>query len=194
MSTPPAHIETFTPTNSAHWREWLQQHHKSKQAVWLICYKKNAGIPTVTWSDAVDEALCFGWIDAIRKTVDHQSFMQRFTRRKPNSGWSKINKEKIEKLTAQGLMTAAGLEVVQIAKQNGSWLLLDEAETMEIPQDLGALFATHPGAADWFSGLSKSVRKRILHWVTTAKRPETRHNRATEVARMAATGQIPKQF
>jgi uncharacterized protein YdeI (YjbR/CyaY-like superfamily) len=113
-------IETFYPTSQQAWRMWLQENHRSKQSVWLVCYKKKANIPTVMWSDAVDEAICFGWIDSKRITIDDDKFMQFFTKRKPNGTWSKVNKEKIKQLTDKGLMTEAGFECIEKAKQNGS--------------------------------------------------------------------------
>jgi uncharacterized protein YdeI (YjbR/CyaY-like superfamily) len=102
-------IETFYPKGRQEWREWLQINHDKKQSVWLIYYKKKSKIPTVTYSEAVDEALCFGWIDSKSKPLDNEKFMQFFSKRKANSDWSRVNKEKIERLTSEGLMTKAGL-------------------------------------------------------------------------------------
>src|SRR5687768_8946652 len=94
-------IESFSPTSRAQWRKWLQKNHDKKDAVWLICYKKDSDKPAIPWSDFVDEGLCFGWIDSIRKSIDDEKFMQRFSKRKPNSTWSKINKEKVKRLTKE---------------------------------------------------------------------------------------------
>ncbi|MFH6942491.1 YdeI family protein [Flavobacterium sp. FlaQc-50] len=187
-------IETFYPASSQDWRAWLIENHNVKQSIWLVCYKKQANVPTITWSDAVDEALCFGWIDSTRKSVDSDKFIQFFTRRKPSSNWSKINKAKIERLVAEGLMTEAGLESVERAKQNGSWTILDQVEELHVPEDLLAAFEVNAGAKEYFTGLSKSVKKMLLYWVVSAKRPETRQNRINEIAVLAAQNLKPKQF
>ncbi|RUT68725.1 hypothetical protein D0817_19105 [Flavobacterium cupreum] len=187
-------IETFYPTSKQDWREWLIENHTVKQSIWLVCYKKKVNVPTISWSDAVDEALCFGWIDSTRKSIDADKFIQFFTRRKPNSNWSKINKEKIERLVSEGLMFQAGLESVERAKQNGSWTILDTVEELFIPEDLEIAFEANPGAKDYFLGLSKSVKKMILYWVVSAKRPETRQNRIHEVAVLASQNLKPKHI
>ena len=109
--------ENFCPANQQEWREWLQENHCSKQSVGLVCYKKKSNIPTVIWSDAVDEALCFGWIDSKRIALDDNKFIQFFTQRKPNGTWSKVNKTKINQLIAAGLMTKAGHESIESAKK-----------------------------------------------------------------------------
>ncbi|MRX40022.1 hypothetical protein GJU43_12115 [Flavobacterium sp. LC2016-23] len=187
-------IETFYPTCKQDWREWLKENHDVKHYVWLVCYKKQANVPTISWSDAVDEALCFGWIDSTRKSIDSDKFIQFFTRRKPNSNWSKINKEKIERLIREGLMFQAGLESVERAKQNGSWIILDTVEELFIPEDLEIAFEANPGAKEYFLSLSKSVKKMILYWVVSAKRPETRQKRINEVAVLAAQNLKPKHI
>lgn len=187
-------VETFYPANRKEWRKWLQKNHAIKQSIWVVMYKKDSGIPTITWSDAVDEAICFGWIDSIKKSVDHQQSIQYFSRRKPTSAWSKINKAKVERLTQEGLMTPAGYDSVETAKQNGSWSILDEVEELVIPKDLAKAFKVHPGSKDFFTGLSRSIKKMMLHWVIAAKRPETREKRITELAELAAQKKKPKQF
>jgi len=186
--------ETFCPTSRKDWRDWLLKHHDTKQSVSLICYKTKANKPTISWSDAVEEALCFGWIDSVRKTIDEESFSQFFSRRKPNSGWSKINKAKIEQLTAAGLMAPAGVACIERAKTNGSWVILDEVEELTIPADLTAAFEITAGSETFFTGLSKSVRKAMLQWITLAKRPETRQKRITELVELAGQNKKPKQF
>jgi len=186
--------ETFYPTSQKDWREWLQENHNSKQSIWLICYKKQANKPTINWSDAVDEALCFGWIDSTRKSIGDDAFIQFFTKRKPNSVWSKINKAKIERLIQDGLMQSAGYEIIEKAKENGSWIILDEVEELTIPEDLEKEFEANPGSKDFFMSLSKSVKKGILQWIVLAKRPETRKNRIKEIAILAAQNLKPKQF
>ena len=186
--------ETFYAASQQDWRKWLMENHESKQSIWLMCYKKNTGMPTIAWTNAVDEALCFGWIDSTRVSVGDDKFIQFFTRRKPTSVWSKINKEKVERLIRDGLMMPAGLKSIDIAKQNGSWTILDTVEALEIPKDLAKALKAHPGSKEYLSGLSKSVRKSILQWVIVAKRPETRQKRIDEIATLAAQQLKPKQF
>ena len=187
-------IETFCPTSQQHWRRWLKKNHKSQQSVWLILYKKNSDKPTIGWSGAVDEALCFGWVDSKRKPFDEEKFLQFFSKRKPKGTWSKVNKEKVRQLIGNKLMTKAGLDSIETAKQNGSWAILDDVEELKIPKDLAKEFKIQPGSKDFFLSLSKSVRKSILQWLVLAKRPETRRKRIDEIAELAARKLKPKQF
>lgn len=187
-------VETFHPATVKQWRQWLQKNHNKKNSVWLIQYKKNTNAPTISWSEAVDEALCFGWIDSTRKSIDDEKFKQFFTRRKPTSVWSKINKAKVEQLIKEGRMAQAGLDTIAIAKQNGRWEILDAVEELTIPKDLEKGFKSHKGSQGFFLSLSKSVRKAILQWLVLAKRPETRQKRITEIAELAAQQRKPKQF
>ena len=187
-------IETFYPTCRIDWRRWLQENHSSKQSVWLVQYKKKTNMPTISWSEAVDEALCFGWIDSTRKTIDEESFVQFFTKRKPNGTWSKINKGNIERLIRAGFMTEAGYESIERAKKNGSWTILDDVEELIIPKDLEEEFSIKLGSKDFFLSLSKSVRKSILQWVALAKRPETRQKRIIEIVEFAYQKLKPTQF
>lgn len=125
--------EIFYPTSQSEWREWLQENHVSKQAVWVVFYNKNSSKPSISWSEAVDVALCFGWIDSKKIAVDKESSHQFFSKRKPKGTWSKINKQKVEKFIAEGLMSELGLSVIENAKQNGSWTILDEVEELIVP-------------------------------------------------------------
>jgi uncharacterized protein YdeI (YjbR/CyaY-like superfamily) len=177
-------IATFCPTSRQEWRQWLSENHQSQNSVWLIYYRKKSSQPSISWSEAVDEALCFGWIDSLKKTIDEQSFMQLFSKRKPKSVWSKINKEKIEKLNALGLITEAGYKSVEVAKQNGSWTLLDAAEELTIPDDLKVELDKNSGSKDMFLALSRSARKMHLQWLLLAKRPETRAARIRKIAKL----------
>lgn len=187
-------IETFYPKSRQEWRDWLQDNHDKKQSVWLIYYKKQSNNPTVTYSEAVDEALCFGWIDSKSKPLDEHTFMQFFSRRKEKSVWSKVNKEKIERLTKGGLMTKAGFEIIEKAKQNGSWTILDEAEALTIPADLEHAFGARPNAKSYFLSLSRSDKRNILQWLTLAKREETRQKRIREIVELANQHLKPHQF
>jgi uncharacterized protein YdeI (YjbR/CyaY-like superfamily) len=186
--------ETVCPKSQQQWRKWLEKNHGKKQSVWLIYYKVSSGKAAMSWSEAVDEALCFGWIDSIRKSVDEEKFIQFFSKRKAGSTWSKVNKEKVKRLIDEGLMAPAGFESIEKAKQNGSWTLLDEVEELKIPKDLDKEFKTRPGSKAFFLSLSKSTRKMMLHWLVFAKRPETRQNRLKEIVLCAAKKQKPGRF
>lgn len=186
--------ETFYPTNRQEWRQWLLENHNKKQSIWLVHYNKKSNMPSVSWSDAVDEALCFGWIDSTRKSLDNDMFIQFFTKRKPTSVWSKINKEKIERLKQEGLLMPAGLESISIAQHNGTWNILDDVEELEISEDLEMEFNTREGSKEYFLSLSKSVRKSMLQWIKLAKRPETRQKRIVELVEHANRKIRPKQF
>lgn len=187
-------IDTFYPKSRSEWREWLQNNHIKSQSIWLIYYKKKTNIPTVAYSEAVDEALCFGWIDSKSKPIDDEKFMQFFSKRKEKSVWSKVNKEKIERLTKEGLMTEAGFEIIEKAKENGSWTILDEVEALIIPPDLAAEFEKRPSAKNYFLNLSRTDKRNILQWLVLAKRPETRQKRIAEIAALAEQNLKPKQF
>ncbi|MDW9379423.1 YdeI/OmpD-associated family protein [Chryseobacterium sp. JV558] len=193
MGTTPERPTVYINTK-AEWRAWLQENHQKLQSIWLVCNTRKSNLPMVYWTELVDEALCFGWIDSTRKTIDEGSFMQLFSRRKPNSTWSKINKEKVERLIENELMTKAGFETIRIAKENGSWNILDSVEDLAIPEDLMEAFKIHEGSEVYFLSLSKSIKKMLLQWVILAKRPETRKNRINEIATHAAQNKKPKNF
>ncbi|MEQ8417148.1 MAG: YdeI/OmpD-associated family protein [Imperialibacter sp.] len=186
--------ETYCPANRKDWREWLQENHQSRQSVWLVCLKASFGTPNISWSEAVEEALCFGWIDSVRKTLDEERFIQFFSKRRPNSTWSKINKKKVQQLTEAKLMTKAGFESIARARQNGSWAILDEAEKLIVPKDLEKALSDTPGAKVFFQNLNASGKKGILQWIVLAKRMDTRKKRIAEVADLAGKGMKPKQF
>jgi uncharacterized protein YdeI (YjbR/CyaY-like superfamily) len=192
--TPEKEPETFCPASPQHWREWLQAHHAEKQSVWLIYHKKKSASPSLTWSQAVDEALCFGWIDSRAQLLDDERYQQFFSRRKPSSGWSKINKVKIERLSAAGLMAPAGLASIEMAKQNGAWTLLDEVEELHLPADLAQPLQARPLAASYFERLSRTDKRNILQWLVLAKRPDTRQKRIAEIVDLAAQQLKPVQF
>lgn len=187
-------IETYCPKSQTDWRHWLEKNHQSRQSVWLVFYTKKSNIPSLSWSEAVDEALCFGWIDSKRKKIDDISFMQFFSKRKPKSNWSKINKEKVQQLIDSKKMTKQGYESVEIAKQNGYWTILDEIEEVIIPEDLEIAFKKYNGSKDYFLSLSKSTRKIILSWIILVGKQETRQKRINEVVESAAMNLKPKHL
>ncbi len=187
-------VEVFYPKSLTAWRKWLEKNHLSKHAVWLVFYNKESNKFSLSWSESVDIALCFGWIDSKKIKIDSETSHQFFSKRKANSTWSKINKEKVVQLTAKGIMTDAGLKCIEIAKQNGSWTLLDEVEELIIPKDLESKFKAKKGSKEYYLSLSKTNKKIILQWVAMAKRPETRQNRIDEIVELASKQQKPKHL
>jgi uncharacterized protein YdeI (YjbR/CyaY-like superfamily) len=187
-------IAVFYPENNAEWRKWLEENHRKEQAVWVVFYTKSSGKPSMTWSEAVDEALCFGWIDSKVISMGDGKLHQFFSKRKAKSTWSKINKEKIERLVREGLMTRAGHESIELAKENGSWTILDEVEELVVPKDFEDALGQYEEATEYFHGLSKSVKKMMLYWLVSAKRPETRQKRIDELVEHASRKTKPKQF
>lgn len=183
-----AAIDTFA------WREWLEINHATEKSVWLIIFKKDSSITSITYDQAVDEALCFGWIDSKPNKRDTESFYQYFSKRNVKSNWSKVNKGKISKLIAAGKMTPAGKEMVTLAKQNGTWDALNDVENLIIPDDLVAAFAQLTKAKQYFESFPPSVKRGILEWIFNAKRPETRNRRIQETARMAQDNIRTNQF
>jgi uncharacterized protein YdeI (YjbR/CyaY-like superfamily) len=187
-------IETYCPKSRKDWRRWLEKNHQSKQGVWLVYYKTSTKIPSLTWSEAVDEPLCYGWIDSTKKTIDDERYMQYFSKRNPNSTWSKINKEKVSRLIDNDLMTQAGFDIIQTAKQNGRWDTMLDIEELIIPEDLKIELNKNKSSMEFFQSQSRSIKIAMLHWVVTAKRIETRKKRIDEIALLAAKGLRPKQF
>ncbi len=169
------------------WRHWLEQHHATEPGVWLVYYKQSTGQPHVAYADAVEEALCFGWVDSRPNFLDDERYQQLFSPRNPKSPWSKINKQRVEKLIEQGLMTEAGLKVIEAAKQNGAWNVYDAIEEITVPPDLEEALAANPTAAGYFDAFPPSSKKNILWWIQSAKKPETRAKRVAETVRLAET-------
>lgn len=185
-------METYNGTQTFHapireaWRAWLAQNHEAEKSVWLIIYKKASGTPSVYYPEAVEEALCFGWIDSKPNKRDEKSYYQFFSKRNPKSNWSKVNKEKVAQLIAQGLMQEAGHKMIEIAQQNGTWTALDEIENLVIPTDLRALFDQHPQAYENYEAFPRSSKRGILEWIANAKRPVTRTQRIIQTVEKAA--------
>jgi uncharacterized protein YdeI (YjbR/CyaY-like superfamily) len=180
------------PENSVHpktraaWRRWLQTHHTRAIGLWLITYKKATGKPRMEYDAAVEEALCFGWVDSKVGKLDAARAMLWFAPRKAGTGWSRPNKQRVERLIASGLMMPAGLAKVDAAKKDGSWSALDGVEALEVPPDLRNALAAYPPAGAYFDAFPRSVKRAILEWIHTAKRAETRARRIEETARLAS--------
>lgn len=174
------------PLTPAEWRAWLMDNHTRAEGVWLVSYKKGTGKPRVDYEQAVEEALAFGWIDSKQITVDEERSALWMTPRKPRTGWSRPNKQRIERLIAEGRMHESGAARIEEARRDGSWTLLDAVEALEVPPDLAGALAAHGEAARHFDAFPRSVKRGILEWISTAKKPETRARRIAETAEMAA--------
>jgi uncharacterized protein YdeI (YjbR/CyaY-like superfamily) len=187
-------FEEVSPASRAHWRAWLARHHTRKDSVWLVHWKKTSGRQAFTMDEAVEEALCFGWIDSLPRAVDADRTKLLFSPRKAGSAWSAVNIARVEKLIAAGQMTPAGFAKIEAAKQDGSWDKLAGVNAFEIPPDLHAGFALHPSAHDQFTAFPPSVKRGILEWLGTAKTPATRAKRVAEIAAKAAIGERANQW
>lgn len=179
-------IKAISAATAADWRAWLENHHAGETAVWVIFFKTNSGTPSVQYSEAVDEALCFGWIDSKPNKRDAHSYYRYFSKRNPKSSWSRVNKQKVQKLIAANKMAPAGLQMVEQAKKLGSWTALDAIENLEIPTDLQQALEADPAALKHFSAFPRSSMRNILEWIATAKRPETRSKRIAITVELAA--------
>jgi uncharacterized protein YdeI (YjbR/CyaY-like superfamily) len=176
------------PFESVHALEsWLAEHHSTSPGIWLQIAKKGSGIPTVTYVQAVEVALCFGWIDGQKASYDDATFLQRFTPRRSRSKWSQTNVEKVDELRAAGRMRPAGLAQVEAAQADGRWqAAYGGMATMEVPGDLQAALDANPAAAEFFATISRANRYAVLYRVHDAKRPETRARRIATIVDMLA--------
>jgi uncharacterized protein YdeI (YjbR/CyaY-like superfamily) len=177
------------PKSRAEWRAWLEEHHTQTEGVWLISYKKASGKPRMEYEESVEEALCYGWIDSKGNKLDEERSMVWFSPRKPGTGWSKINKERVERLLEAGQIAPAGLEKVEAAKLDGSWSALDEVEALIIPIDLQEALEANPPANQYFETFPRSVKRAILEWIAHAKKPETRARHIQKFVEMIENGE-----
>ncbi len=171
------------------WRAWLLANAESESSAWLVSWRRETGRPAIGYEDAVLHALSVGWVDSVQKRIDDERTMLYFARRKPGSMWSRPNKERVERLEREGLMTAAGRRAVEEARATGAWSALDEVQDLVVPDDLAAALAEAAGATERWDSYPRSQRRVMLEWIAQAKRPETRERRVTETARFVATGE-----
>jgi uncharacterized protein YdeI (YjbR/CyaY-like superfamily) len=167
--------------NRIEWREWLLLNHASSKGVYIILYKIDSRKESMRWEEAVQEALCFGWIDSVVKRINNEKRKQLFTPRKTKSGWSRVNKNHIKKLITNGLMHKSGLQKIKLARKDGSWSSRDDAENLIISDDLKKEFAKNKLAFKNFQTFSKTYKKGYLHWIYSAKREETKKKRILEI-------------
>ena len=179
-------IKTFHAKTRKDWRNWLEKNHESEKSIWLIIYKKECNTKSVYYPEAVDEALCFGWIDSKPNKRDKESYYQFFSKRNIKSNWSKVNKDKVSKLIKEGLMHSSGLKMIELAKKSGTWNALDEVESLKVPEDLNVLFQKNRIALQNWEAFPPSSKRGILEWILNAKKAETREKRIEETVSLAA--------
>ncbi len=170
----------------ATWRAWLEAHHSTERGAWLVTWRPRSGRVVLDYEAAVEEALCFGWVDSTGGSFDADRGKLYFAPRKPRSAWAATNKARVERLIADGRMAPAGLSAIEQAKANGSWTILDGPERLEVPPDLAIALDGRPPAAVNFAAFPPSARKMHLAWVAQAQRPETRAARIAQIADAAA--------
>lgn len=187
-------IKTFYAESQTDWRKWLEDNHLTEKSVWLIIYRKESGVPSIYYPEAVDEAICFGWIDSKPNKRDEKSFYQFFSKRNPKSNWSQVNKLKVERLLAEGKIAKAGAEMIELAKVSGTWNALDQVDSLEIPPDMAELFELNLAAKSNFEAFPKSVKRGILEWIMNAKQTETRLKRIQETINLAQNNERANQY
>lgn len=174
-------------TNRDDWRTWLENNHETENEIWLIYYKKHTGKPTIRYDEAVEEALCYGWIDSIVKRIDDEKYTQKYTPRKDKSIWSELNKKRVKKLIKQGRMTEVGLAKINAAKKTGEWQRTTENKKgPAVPAELKKALAANKKAEKYFSNLAPSYKKQYIGWIESAKRDETRIKRIKETVKILA--------
>lgn len=186
--------DSIAAETRADWRAWLAAHHATETNVWLRIYKKDSATPSVTYDEVVDEALCFGWIDSSVKKGDDQFYLQYVARRKPKSNWSQVNKKKVAKLLADGLMTPAGQRLIDLAQETGTWNALDDIEAGIAPPDLQAQLDANPAAKQYFGAFPRSAKRGILEWLLNAKTDETRQKRIADIVEKAERNERANQY
>lgn len=174
--------------NTKQFREWLERNHQTASEIIVGYYKVATGKPTMTWSESVDEALCFGWIDGIRKSIDEESYCNRFTPRKPKSNWSAINIKKVEELIKLGKMTQAGLAAFEKRREDRSAVYSYENEPGTLPADLEAQFKLSKTAWDFFERQAPSYRKAVVSWILSGKQEQTRWSRLEKLIAASQSG------
>jgi uncharacterized protein YdeI (YjbR/CyaY-like superfamily) len=183
-------LETSHFESRAAWEAWLDAHHADAPGLWLKLAKAASGIASVTYAEALEAALCYGWIDGQKASHDEQYWLQKFTPRRARSGWSRVNREKASELIASGRMRAAGLRQVELAQADGRWdAAYASQRTIEVPPDLESALEAHPAAQAFFRTLDSANRYAILYRVHTAKRPETRAARIQQCIAMLERGE-----
>jgi uncharacterized protein YdeI (YjbR/CyaY-like superfamily) len=178
----------FHPEDVAAWRAWLERNHRTERGVWVASWKRSTGRPAVPYEQLVEEALCFGWIDSTVNTLDEKRGLQLTTPRKPKSSWTRLNRQRVASLEAQGRMTDAGREAVEVAKANGWWMRYDAVEDLVEPPDLAEALDASPAAREHWDRFPPSARKQMLWWVVSAAKADTRATRIAKIVSEAELG------
>ncbi len=181
-------------SNQHEFRKWLEENHEKETELFVGYYKVNSGKPSMTWSESVDQALCFGWIDGVRKSIDDVSYFIRFTKRKPNSIWSAVNIKKIEELKRQEFMKPAGIAVFNLRLESRSKIYAYEKEDVKLSEDFEARFRANKKAWSFFQSLPPSYHKPATNWVMSAKQETTKAKRLEELIRDSEAGQKIKRL
>jgi len=175
-------------------RDWLAENHALSDGIWAVTYKKAAGDRHLPSAAIVDACLCFGWVDSLPRAKDAERTMLYISPRKPGSNWSRVNKDKVARLTADGMMSASGMAVIDAAKADGSWTALDDVENLILPPDLQAAFDAAPGAEENWQAFPRSVKRGALEIVLNAKRAETRAAKIAQIVNDSAKDTRPFQW
>jgi uncharacterized protein YdeI (YjbR/CyaY-like superfamily) len=179
----------YTPKSRKAWRAWLTQNHEHRDEVWLVFYKRHTGKPTLSYNDAVEEAICFGWIDGVKQRIDAERYMHRFTPRMKDSNWSDSNKKRVERMAKAELMMPAGERAVQRAEISGTWKVLAPQVDFEMPPELEARLNRNVKAKAAFEALAPSYQRQYVGWIASAKREDTRKKRVAEAIKLLSRGE-----
>jgi uncharacterized protein YdeI (YjbR/CyaY-like superfamily) len=188
---------TFSARSRAEWRKWLQVHSEQELRIWLIIYHKKSKTPSVHFQEAIEEAICFGWVDSKGKKRSPDSFYLCFSKRNPKSTWGRMSRERADRMTAEGLMTARGLAMIDLAKRTGTWEAHIQAQNTVIPADLHKQLERNASARRNFETFAPSSKRIVLEWISRAKKPETRTRRIVQAVELASSNEIaglPRQM
>jgi uncharacterized protein YdeI (YjbR/CyaY-like superfamily) len=187
-------VGTFYAKNSEEWRNWLDENHEKESKIWLILHKKDSAIKSITYSQAVDEAICYGWIDSVANKRDETSRYQYFSKRNPKSNWSKVNKDKVTRLNSEKKIMPAGQKMIDLAKKTGTWIFLDKVENLELPEQMQEMFKKNKIAFQNWESFPFSAKRGILEWIYSAKKEETLTARITETVTLAEKNMRANQY
>lgn len=187
-------FKQIEPKSRTAWRQWLQKNHTQTESVWVVIAKKESGLPTITNSELVEEALCFGWIDSVPNKLDGMRFKVLVSPRKAKSNWSQVNKERATRMIKEGLMQPAGQAMIDLAKKTGTWSALDSISALRLPPDLIQALNKNEKANRFFDLFPPSTKRGILEWIQNAKTEETRSKRITETVSLAAKNIRANQY
>ncbi|MEO0732484.1 MAG: YdeI/OmpD-associated family protein [Bacteroidota bacterium] len=190
----PSGFPTYQASSATDWRRYLAANHDQLANTWLVLYKKDSGVPSLTYEEARDEALCYGWIDSKPNKRDADSYYLFFAKRNPKSNWSRVNKERIAALEAAGKLAPPGVEMIAEAKRRGTWDALNDVENLIVPEDLASELDKYPDARAYWDAFPPSTRRGILEWIFNAKRAPTRTKRIVETAELAAENKRANQY